>query len=910
MDRHPSLVLVLSLVSQVSIADSPRLDGANCRDYPWIREEACSAFEQLSAGPRPVAVAEFVYEDDLQEPPDPTGTWWGIWNRRTGYQTALLRGQSSPDLGFHFSTVSESDVEFDLQTRREVERYVRRRLGEYAPLFGFRYQGHDLDLSGFQKQAPHAIPSAVVTSEGTLERLDASSPPTVVVRLVQLTRPGTSEPEGNPGNDNPGDEVRCRPILPIGAGGVTVVFREDTNQILSIIADYLPDPELVDHCPAVTRSEAIRIALDEIGLTAGELLRAATAEPFARTDEETLRFTWRVILDTEIPEPSTWLVDVDALTGDIANVAEESAAVAYSRSAVGSTFDQDALDELARDPSCPAAGCYDRYRAAEILVSLGHLDETRTDLHGRYVRVSNRSGSNATHDSGTYLFDPLLAGANCETDLTPPHVVCDVGPLRTEAENHHDEVSAYHHLTTFSHHLHRKYDWTFMSGIPVRVNAGNSWQNAKFKPNCSSFFGYFESCAPYITMGDGESWRPVEFEYPLDLFPVDWVIRRDEAKEADVVLHEFGHAILWKKGFPTGGGKFTATVHEGHADFFAADYLNQSVYGAWTRRTARFLDNELIFPQDLEPGFNPHRNGRIWSGALWDLRRRGLEVEQAGLVAGSSEVDAAQMAEDVSALAFYFGNHAPWSLDFVFSAGVVSPCTQAPCGFGLGLSALLQTDATKLGARYTYEILAAFASHGIQVEDPIAIIQPERLFVDGTSDTPPVSFRVFLGTNDAYAAIFSFNPAVVRGEVPAVFNPDIEGFNALLVLGGLGAGGDVEPLSPRSPAGTQQTAVITIEGSDFRQLVDASFILRNPVPVYSRVFTFSDEATRDDRDSYIEGAGQFIRGGDSPVMLYAVPPGSGCSCAISDGNPTRLPTLVMLLMLLALQRWDRRRACG
>ena len=109
----------------------------------------------------------------------------------------------------------------------------------------------------------------------------------------------------------------------------------------------------------------------------------------------------------------------------------------------------------------------------------------------------------------------------------------------------------------------------------------------------------------------------------------------DDAEDAEVILHEYGHAIQDAQQ-PTGsyGGSLEAgAIGEGFGDYFAATVSNviaptpdpaclmdwDSVsYTSTTPHCIRRIDLNLHYPEDLRGSV--HADGRIWSRALWDIR--------------------------------------------------------------------------------------------------------------------------------------------------------------------------------------------------------------------------------------------------------------------------------------------------
>jgi hypothetical protein len=109
----------------------------------------------------------------------------------------------------------------------------------------------------------------------------------------------------------------------------------------------------------------------------------------------------------------------------------------------------------------------------------------------------------------------------------------------------------------------------------------------------------------------------------------------DDAEDAEVILHEYGHAIQDSQMTPFGfGGSVEAgSIGEGFGDYFAVTVSNvvaptadpacvadwDSVsYTSTIPHCLRRVDRDLHYPEDLNG--RVHHDGQIWSRALWDIR--------------------------------------------------------------------------------------------------------------------------------------------------------------------------------------------------------------------------------------------------------------------------------------------------
>jgi zinc metalloprotease ZmpB len=113
----------------------------------------------------------------------------------------------------------------------------------------------------------------------------------------------------------------------------------------------------------------------------------------------------------------------------------------------------------------------------------------------------------------------------------------------------------------------------------------------------------------------------------------------DDAEDAEVVLHEYGHAIHFSQNFVFGSEQAGA-ISEGFGDYWAvtvgdvvsralgvpereplpcvADWDSTS-YTSTVPHCLRRVDTNLHFPSDLNG--EVHHDGQIWSRALWDIRQ-------------------------------------------------------------------------------------------------------------------------------------------------------------------------------------------------------------------------------------------------------------------------------------------------
>lgn len=107
----------------------------------------------------------------------------------------------------------------------------------------------------------------------------------------------------------------------------------------------------------------------------------------------------------------------------------------------------------------------------------------------------------------------------------------------------------------------------------------------------------------------------------------------DDAEDADIILHEYGHAIQDDQVPGFGASDEGGAMGEGFGDFWAASFFSDSkpkemkaTVGNWDATAysgdeppnLRRLDSNKKYPKDISG--EVHDDGEIWSACLWELR--------------------------------------------------------------------------------------------------------------------------------------------------------------------------------------------------------------------------------------------------------------------------------------------------
>jgi Zn-dependent metalloprotease len=107
----------------------------------------------------------------------------------------------------------------------------------------------------------------------------------------------------------------------------------------------------------------------------------------------------------------------------------------------------------------------------------------------------------------------------------------------------------------------------------------------------------------------------------------------DDAEDAEVIVHEYGHSVQDNQVPGFGSSPEAGAIGEGFSDYLAvtvsaheaptsdepcvADWDSIS-YTSTVPHCLRRVDGDKHYPEDLED--EVHADGEIWSRALWDIR--------------------------------------------------------------------------------------------------------------------------------------------------------------------------------------------------------------------------------------------------------------------------------------------------
>ncbi len=321
------------------------------------------------------------------------------------------------------------------------------------------------------------------------------------------------------------------------------------------------------------RPDVVATAMKHIGVE-GELRGAVTVRRVAYpATDKSVRAGWRVVIPA-IKPLGDWDVLIDDRTLDIVET-RDLIRYAAGRIGAGRVFIPNPVVKL-RDPDLE-----DMNDSADAVpeqaydtVNLLDLDGTG-HLDGPYVTTAPTGPNRAFEPTLSFIYDRF--------------------------DDRFEEVMAYYHIDAYQRYVQDTlgFDNLYNKRIPVAVNTIDD-DNSYYSPSSG------------ITLGSGGV---------------------DDGEDADIIIHEYGHAIQDAAEEGTGDSPEALAMGEGFSDYFAASYFadydytptyiaewDATSYTPANTRPAylRRVDSSKMYPNDMID--EPHADGEIWSSALWSIR--------------------------------------------------------------------------------------------------------------------------------------------------------------------------------------------------------------------------------------------------------------------------------------------------
>ncbi|MDQ3192553.1 MAG: hypothetical protein M3Q58_13245 [Bacteroidota bacterium] len=170
--------------------------------------------------------------------------------------------------------------------------------------------------------------------------------------------------------------------------------------------------------------------------------------------------------------------------------------------------------------------------------------------------------------------------------------------IYTRSQNEFEDVNAFYHINEYQKYLQ---SLGFINLVNYQIHIDAHALNGSDQSNFSSFF-----TTPRLNFGEGGV---------------------DDAEDAHVIIHEYGHAIMHSAAPNTNSGGERQALDEAIGDYLAVSYSKainpfdwHKVFSwdghnsFWSGRNAASLK---LYPIDLTSSY--HLNGEIWSSTLMQL---------------------------------------------------------------------------------------------------------------------------------------------------------------------------------------------------------------------------------------------------------------------------------------------------
>ena len=360
---------------------------------------------------------------------------------------------------------------------------------------------------------------------------------------------------------------------------------------LTMVADAHVPKILLDRIdPEISAAEALACASRALGASSRPIgAPDSAALVIARTDGATDRLAYRVWMTRERPY-GDWEVLVDAITGAIVSV--EDRFVQYSD---GDHVRGQGMTYLS-DPLSAARALYG---------SIGFVDGDDADTDSLRAYRAQVALDSLVLEGGM----AWLRGPYCRvTDIEAPYDPEGYGeppPFRFDYDRSHpgfEAVMVYYHATQALLRLESLgFFLPRLRSLRLDPHGFQGKDNSHYSPSGN-----------WISFGTGGV---------------------DDAEDADVIWHEYAHAIHYTIVQSWGGGE-CAALGEGYGDYWAASYARS--LGQWRPDDpeywwtfkwdghnefwdGRILDDDRSYPFD---GLSAHMAGQVWASTLLEVHER------------------------------------------------------------------------------------------------------------------------------------------------------------------------------------------------------------------------------------------------------------------------------------------------
>ena len=366
--------------------------------------------------------------------------------------------------------------------------------------------------------------------------------------------------------------------------GDVVVSINGYNQVIMVVNNFKDDVHIASTTPSLSEAQALQLARQHVGIKGQTTGKPDAAELMIyRSADGSDHLAYKVSMTNEDPM-GDWQVFVDAHDGGVLDVEDLFA----NEHIQGSGY------VYLSDPLSASRKMYG---------SAGFVDNNDADSDSLTSDRALVTLDSLTFEDGVYkLKGPYCNVTDVESPLDPQYYssTTPTGFNYLRSAQQFEAVNVYYHVTTsYKHLLELGFSVPSLTQIRLDPHGYLGQDNSHFCPSGN-----------WISWGEGGV---------------------DDAEDADVIWHEYGHAIMYNI-IPTWGGGEAGALGEGFGDYWAGSYSHSLSQWApsdyqynwvfnWDGHNAfwlgRMLNDARRYPFG---GLEIHDAGQIWAAALMGIR--------------------------------------------------------------------------------------------------------------------------------------------------------------------------------------------------------------------------------------------------------------------------------------------------